>query len=56
MLSHHHNVVVCLLTFPFCYHVVMMFGKGQVKHLLTITFHQELLISASITQHMAQFV
>lgn len=50
--SEHANVSVCLLTLPFCYYDMMMFGKGQVMHLLTLTFHQELLISARITQHM----
>lgn len=54
--SEHANVAVCLLTLPFCYYVMMMFGKGQVMHLFILTFHQELLISASITQHMARFV
>lgn len=34
--------------------VTMMFGKGQVMQLLT--FIQGLLINASITQHMAEFV
>lgn len=49
----HANVAICLPTLPLGYHVMMMFGEGQVMHLLGLTFHQELLISASITQHMA---
>lgn len=49
----HANVAICLPTLPLGYHVMMMFWEGQVMHLLGLTFHQELLISASITQHMA---
>lgn len=49
----HANVAICLPTLPLGDHVMMMFWEGQVMHLLGLTFHQELLISASITQHMA---
>lgn len=49
----HANVAICLPTLHLGYHVMMMFGEGQVMHLLGLTFHQELLISARITQHMA---
>lgn len=54
--SEHANAAVCWPTLPFCCYVMMMFGKGQVMHLLNLTFHRELLISASITQHMVEFV
>lgn len=36
--------------------LVSKFDISSAPPLLTLTFHQELLISASITQHMALFV
>lgn len=48
------NIALCLPSVPSYCRVLMMVGKGQVMHLLT--FIQGLLINASITQHMAEFV
>lgn len=48
------NVAICLLSVPSYCRVLLMVGKGQVLHLLT--FIQGLLINASNTQHMGEFL
>lgn len=48
------NVAICLLSAPSYCRVLLMVGKGQVVHLLT--FIQGLLINASNTKHMGEFL